>query len=320
MINNYSNDFKWFFGVVEDREDPKKLGRVRVRVHNLHTDNKVMIPTDTLPWAMIIMSPTSAGIKEVGISPTGIMVGSTVFGFFADGDQAQMPMILGTIAGIPNNDETQHEVAQLAREINNVDKAPVFPEPEAKYNSKYPYNKVMTTEGGHVIEIDDTPGEERIHIMHKSGTYVEIDSEGTRVDKTVGDKVSIVVGSEDIRIVGDVDVEINGNADIKVDGNVELVTYGGLDARVFGTTSLLSEGPVEVVSQGDVKIRSALNISIYTPGSATLEALGSLTLRGGQVQIQSLLGLTEITSLGATVMTSVGPTTVTANPLLLNPI
>lgn len=316
MINNYSNDFKWFFGVVEDREDPRKLGRVKVRVHNIHTDNKVLLPTDMLPWAMIIMSPTSAGILEVGISPTGIMVGSTVFGFFADGDQSQMPMILGTIAGIPDNDEGKHEVTQLAREINNVAKAPVFPEPEAKYNSKYPYNKVMTTEGGHVIEIDDTPGEERIHIMHRTGTYIEIDSEGTRVDKTVGDKVSVVVGSEDIRIIGDVDIEINGNADIKVDGNLELVTYGDLDARVFGKTSLLSEGNIELVGQSNVVVRSAQNISIYTPGSATLEALGGLTLRGGMINIDTpVLNVNTV----VTTATSIGMTTIVATPLNLNP-
>ena len=32
--------FIWWQGVVEDREDPLMLGRVRVRVLGYHTDNK----------------------------------------------------------------------------------------------------------------------------------------------------------------------------------------------------------------------------------------------------------------------------------------
>ena len=36
--------FVWFTGVVEDRQDPDKLGRVRVRCVGYHTDNKIKIP------------------------------------------------------------------------------------------------------------------------------------------------------------------------------------------------------------------------------------------------------------------------------------
>ena len=43
--------FQWFVGVVEDRADPKKLGRVRVRCLGYHTENLDKLPTDDLPWA-----------------------------------------------------------------------------------------------------------------------------------------------------------------------------------------------------------------------------------------------------------------------------
>ena len=36
--------FVWFTGVVEDRNDPTKLGRVRVRCVGYHTDDKVKYP------------------------------------------------------------------------------------------------------------------------------------------------------------------------------------------------------------------------------------------------------------------------------------
>jgi hypothetical protein len=283
MINAYGSEFRWFFGVVEDREDPEKLGRVRVRAHNIHSQDKSELPTKKLPWATIINSPLSAGIKEVGLSPTGIMVGSTVFGFFADGSDAQIPMILGTIAAIPDD----HEVAQVARGINNVKKALLYPEPDPKYAAKYPYNKVLTTEAGHVIEIDDTPNNERIHIMHKSGTYIEIDSEGTRVDKTVGDHYSIMVGGENIRILGDAEIEVNGNADITLSQNAAVTCYGNLAGKVFGEASLYVEKDAKIVGDGNIDVQSNKNISVFATGTLSLETLGNMTLRAGQLNIET---------------------------------
>ena len=72
------NDFIWFFGVVEDRNDPVQLGRLRVRCYGWHTDDKNEIPTDSLPWAIPIQDVTSAGVSGKGKSPTGILEGSWV--------------------------------------------------------------------------------------------------------------------------------------------------------------------------------------------------------------------------------------------------
>ena len=46
--NNFlgRNGFLWFVGVVEDRGDPQKAGRVRVRAVGHHTSNKEKLPTD----------------------------------------------------------------------------------------------------------------------------------------------------------------------------------------------------------------------------------------------------------------------------------
>ena len=64
------NDFIWFFGVVEDRNDPVQLGRLRVRCYGWHTDDKNEIPTDSLPWAIPIQDVTSAASVEKVKSPT----------------------------------------------------------------------------------------------------------------------------------------------------------------------------------------------------------------------------------------------------------
>ena len=40
----------YHYGIVEDRNDPLKIGRVRVRIHALHTDDKQFISSADLPW------------------------------------------------------------------------------------------------------------------------------------------------------------------------------------------------------------------------------------------------------------------------------
>jgi uncharacterized Zn-binding protein involved in type VI secretion len=204
--------FRWFIGVVEDREDPKKIGRLKVRAHGIHGD-KVEAPTDQLPWATVMMPMVSASLKRVGISPTGIQVGSTVVGFFMDGQEGMVPIILGVLPGVD-------DIPLAATGQQSINKNQVGIEPTSAFNAKYPYNKVTQTESGHLIEIDDTPNNERLHTFHRSGTYEEIDKDGRRVNKIVGDDFEIVQKNQTIYIQGNVNIKVNGSYTLDVDGPV----------------------------------------------------------------------------------------------------
>ena len=96
------NNFIWFNGVVEDRQDPQKLGRLRVRCVGIHTDNKDDLPTSDLPWSQLIHPITSSGISGLGSSPGFVVEGTWVFGYFRDGQSMQEPMIMGTLPGKPS--------------------------------------------------------------------------------------------------------------------------------------------------------------------------------------------------------------------------
>jgi hypothetical protein len=87
--------------VVECTSDPEKLGRVKVRVLGDHTQDKIAIPTDSLPWAMPMMPVTSPSMNGIGQSPIGLLQGSWVFGFYRDGQDKQQPIIIGSVGGIP---------------------------------------------------------------------------------------------------------------------------------------------------------------------------------------------------------------------------
>ena len=88
----------WWQGIVQDIDDPEKIGRVKVRIFGYHTE-KVSI--DLLPWASPIMPITSASIGGLGTSPTGVVTGAWVVGFFRDVESAEDPIIFGTVPGKP---------------------------------------------------------------------------------------------------------------------------------------------------------------------------------------------------------------------------
>lgn len=200
----------WFVGIVEDLDDPLQLGRARVRRVSDHDG----LDTDELPWAFIMLPSTSASIMGIGQSPTGLEVGTHVFGVYLDTMEKQRPIILGSFVNIPEMDLERHGVSKLARGENPIQKKQVGPEPSPAYAAKYPENKVYQSKSGHVIEIDDTEDAERIHVYHRSGTYTEINNEGRRVDKIVNDHIEVVVKDKEVFIKGDCKVTVEGNLDI----------------------------------------------------------------------------------------------------------
>lgn len=119
-------------------------------------------------------------------------------------------------------------------------------QPNCPYNAMYPYNHVYYTESGHIQEFDDTPGSERIHLYHKSGTFTEIDHVGNQVNKVVGSRVTIVEdddkiyisGSGLITIDGDFSLDVKRALHIEVQGNVNLAVHGDLNQVVDGNINL----------------------------------------------------------------------------------
>lgn len=80
------------------KEDPTKSGRCKVRIYNQHNDEQEIDDKD-LPWASVLHPITSAATAKVGISPSGLKVGSRVLCCFLPDDTArQYPIILGSLA------------------------------------------------------------------------------------------------------------------------------------------------------------------------------------------------------------------------------
>ena len=111
-------------------------------------------------------------------------------------------------------------------------------------SAKYPYNHVLETESGHYIEFDDTEGNERIHIYHTKGTFIEIDPTGNVVIKTVGNVTNIVAGNMDTYVKGNYSLSVDGNMDVYTAKNLTEKVDGNRKTTITGTETLAITGNV----------------------------------------------------------------------------
>lgn len=132
-----------------------------------------------------------------------------------------------------------------------------FSEPVSSYKGKYPYNKVTETISGHTIEIDDTPGAERIHIYHKKGTYYEIDALGNVFHRSHGSEYNIIDRNGYLSITGTGNVSVGGNLNIMVSGNAHIEVTG--DAIINGMND------VEINAAGRLQLTAGEAIDMRAP-------------------------------------------------------
>ena len=93
--------FRWWIGQIAPEEVQKQLNkdgwgnRLKVRIMGYHPYNVVELPNKDLPWAQVLLSTSDGtGAANYGTSHK-VRPGDIVFGFFLDGDNAQVPVITG---------------------------------------------------------------------------------------------------------------------------------------------------------------------------------------------------------------------------------
>lgn len=103
-------------------------------------------------------------------------------------------------------------------------------------SSEYPLNQVQQTASGHVIEMDDTPGGQRVLIKHNTGSGVELRNDGSVVATTgpAGSKIEVIHGHHHFIIEGDGHITYKGNLTMKVVGDYNLSVMGNYNVSVAG--------------------------------------------------------------------------------------
>lgn len=193
----------------------------------------------------------------------------------------------------------------------------LFKEPESSYKGVYPYVQTMATEGGHIEEFDNTPGQERYRLIHPTGSYEEVAPDGRRTIKTVADDYYMVQGdsslmasgdrkvnvggnetyynmgsvkrqtdgSENIFIRGDETKTIEGNGTLRIKGDITIIVEGNADITVKGDAKTLVEGNQENTVNGNLSWKVAGTVD-WTVGGAWSETMATMTSKAaGQYTI-----------------------------------
>ena len=165
-------------------------------------------------------------------------------------------------------------------------------QPPIPYNAKYPYNRIYASESGHLQEFDDTPGNERVHTYHKSGTYTEIDVNGTQVNRIVGDSFQIIERNGNILIKGNCNITIEGNGNIKVGGNANIQAGAGINLSAGGDVGISAGGNISLKAGGSIGGGAGGDVVWNAGGSFSGTSGGDAALDGAAVHLNSGKGKT----------------------------
>ena len=111
--------FNWWIGQIADdstwrdnnpsgkHEGPGQIDgwakRYKVRIIGIHDMGEANIPSDQLPFAQVMYPVTAGGGQAESFQTANLSQGNMVFGFFLDGQDQQVPVIMGVLG---NNSAT----------------------------------------------------------------------------------------------------------------------------------------------------------------------------------------------------------------------
>jgi len=159
--------------------------------------------------------------------------------------------------------------------------------------SKYPLNHVHVTETGHVFEVDDSPKAARIHQYHNSGTFYEIQPNGTRVTKVVGDDYEIVLHDKNVLVSGNVNITVN-QSDLRLyvnknkksgqGGDVFFECDGDFNLNVKGdmTTKIQGSEHKEVLTDSSTQINGKKSLRVAKDRNETIEGNTYISVTGSR--------------------------------------
>ena len=330
----------FFIGVIEGNVDSRLEGRVRVRAFGIHgTVDEV--PTDELPWAIVAQGGYDPNVVPkvnswvygmfldgrdgqqpmiLGLIPTQAIdqIDPQKYGW------GWVPPVDGDLlskgagpedAGQPSNNrlsrgEYIQDTYVMRQEMGRAVDVKIggsdlsWDEPAPAYDAEYPHNRVIES-GTHTIELDDTPGAERIMIHHKSGSFIQIDDRGTTTNKTKGDsydvmdrKQHVVVGGmSTVTILGNSYVYVKGNKIEEVEGDLQTQVHGNYMLSVGGQATINASEQTQIrgadvkldANVGTMSIKSAkeTNISTGLVGGALPPKYGAISIKAEKIQVDA---------------------------------
>lgn len=173
----------------------------------------------------------------------------------------------------------------------------IEPESQLRY-SKHPHNKVIAqTPSGSSFHMDSTPEYEHIRLQHRSGSYTEVQNDGTEVHKIVGDGYEIITRNKNVLIKGYCNITIEGDCTMHVKGDYVQRIDGDFFQEVRGDSTTYVAGDCSVNSQGDMGLSvGGLLSEITLSSSEGVQIQGDLDVTGSVATKSTIHAALNITT------------------------
>ena len=223
--------------------------------------------------------------------------------------------VTDTVSGLSKvgiNDYLKSDDYNLLRQVQITK---TISQPISAYSAQYPYNHVYESESGHLIEQDDTPGKERLHWYHRSGTFTEFHPAGMRVDRTnahrynivTGNYESIISGEEKKSITTDYTLNLGGRLTLKSGKDISITSETGdvvidsntLNTYIGGKNIILDAKDTLILRGGSKIIREDDSAEDKVRGNFGLDVGGAYNLSSGSMSLSTGVGAMKLTSGGA---------------------
>ena len=229
----------------------------------------------TLPsisFVPAVVSPTTA--KTATVSGTALQKDTRVFR-----KPQTIPPTSTVLAAIPTDGKT--DPTSIAATIFGSGSGETMDENPPTYNPQYPYNTVLIeSEAGHLIEVDDTPNAERVHIYHRAGSHIEMCPDGGVKYKATKNRQDMTMGDHDLRVSGDCNIVVDGGHTIHV-RNGEFIIEAKEDASINVKGQLkITADAIEMKAAKSIFLNSPkVDIGGISPGGAPMMSLpGGVTI------------------------------------------
>jgi hypothetical protein len=170
-------------------------------------------------------------------------------------------------------------------------------EPPSDWNVSPPLNRVIGSESGHFIEMDDTPEFERVRIQHRTGTFTEIQANGQQIVKILGDKYEIIASNNNVLINGVCNITVQGDSVFNVVGDCYSQVNGDSYQQVNGKTKINSGEKVEITSGGDISLFAGGELGTVSIRAASAVNINSdLNVSGSIISKQSVSAVENVTA------------------------
>ena len=221
---------------VDSNEDEEYKGfgeRYRVRIQGYHpTLDCEAVPDEELPFAYVMYPPTAGGGGRGSFQSANLVQGNFVFGWFIDGEDAQIPIIMGVLG--------YNDYQAVAKQTEGcVNQTPISGYDQEQEGNEVPSYSVREGSGGKVEQQENAKGQPNNDLVTES-------AQGSNSQKEMASKENNERGKEEEALAKPEDCEPMPTSKIQKDLQNVIYEVERVQRSVYDIREAISMGSADI--------------------------------------------------------------------------